>query len=254
MLSLPMPRNFDGIREKLKRAKENILNLEMELSDFFQKGEYPIWRYDDRETSLKAIAYHRNRKIPVRFSVLAGEILHHLRSVLDHVVWQFSGEWYRVAKPTQIEFPIFKVKPTQKAGRTGYERQVKGISDPAALILIEYLQPYNSTNPIDHLLFILHDLNRNDKHRDVLLCVSTGAVPIAMDMLDRYMRYQRGEPGSVPVDVTAEFKRNPQIVPQVSFRNFGDKEIEPIVQGLARINNFVVQACEKFAILSDYVY
>lgn len=249
-----MKRDFSGIREKLKRAKENILYLEKEVSTFLKENDYPAWRYDDRETALKAIAYHRKRVIPVRFNVLAGEILHHLRSSLDHVVWQFSDEWYRISKPTQIEFPIAEVRPTKKPGRTGYERHVKGISDPAALILIEYLQPYNSSDPIDHPLIILHKLNIHDKHRHVPICISTGAIPIAADMIDRYVRYYRGEPGSVPVDVTAEFKSNPQVVPQISLKNFGGREIEPLIQGLAQLNNFVVNVCEKFGILSDFVY
>ena len=249
-----MNSDFSGIKEKLIRAKENILNLEKEVSAFLKENDYPAWRYDDRETALKAIAYHRNRVIPVRFKVLAGEILHHLRSSLDHVAWQFSDEWYRIAKPTQIEFPIFEVRPAHKPGRTGYDRQVKGISDPAALILIEYLQPYYSPDPRDHPLVILHKLNIHDKHRDVPICVSTGGIPIAMEVMERYIRYYRGEPGSAPVDVTADFQRNPQIVPQISFKNFGGREIEPLIQGLAQLNNFVVKVCEKFRILSEYVY
>jgi hypothetical protein len=249
-----MKPDFSGIDAKLVRANENIGNLNREINAFFDSSQYPFWRHDDKDTALKAMAYHRKRVIPLRFSILAGEILHHLRSVLDHVVWQFSSDWYRLTKPTQIEFPVLEVRPPDKPGRTGYERHVKGISDPAALILIEVLQPYYSSKPVRHPLAVLHKFNIADKHRHALLCVSTGAIPISDEMYDRFVRHHRGEPGSAPVDFAAEFKRDPKVIPQISFKDFGGREIEPVIQGLAVLHNFVIKVCERFSVLSEYVY
>ena len=249
-----MKPDFSGIAAKLIRANENIRNLDREIVAYLESSEYPFWRHDDKETALKAIEYHRKRAVPLRFSVLAGEIIHHLRSILDHVAWQFTAEWYRVLKPTQIEFPIFEVRPPHKPGRTGYERHVKGISDPAVLILIERLQPYYSTEPAHQPLAILHKFNIADKHRHVLLCVSTGAIPISSEVFERFVRYYRKEPGSAPLDFAAEFKRDPKVIPQVSFMQFGGREVEPVAQGLAKLNNLVVKVCEQFGRVSEYVY
>jgi hypothetical protein len=76
--------SFDGIHEKLKRADENIVNLQAEVSRFFQECEYPVMPKVQDKEHTKALAYYKSMKIPLRFSVLSGEIVHHLRSCLDH--------------------------------------------------------------------------------------------------------------------------------------------------------------------------
>ena len=161
-----MDRDFSGIREKLKRTDQNIRNLDVEVARFLETGKYPaLLPYEDKELLSKGAAYHEKRVIPLRFSVLAGEIIHHLRSCLDHIVWQFSAQWYRTLKPKQIEFPILEVRPVNKEAIAAYERKVKGVSDPGALILIEALQPYNRINPIYSSLLIIHKMDIVDKHR-----------------------------------------------------------------------------------------
>jgi hypothetical protein len=50
----------------------------------------------------------------LRFSVLAGEVIHHLRSCLDHLVWQLSSEPFRSAHSDRIEFPVYERAPVGK--------------------------------------------------------------------------------------------------------------------------------------------
>ncbi len=252
-----MKYDFSGIRERLIRAKQNILNLDAEIDGFFKTSKYPILSYEDKQLLLEASEYHRRRPIPRRFSILAGEIIHHLRSCFDHIAWQFSCPSYRVSKPTKIEFPIFEVPPSQKPGRTGYEKYVKGIFNPAALILIEVFQPYNSPNPVDSPLSIIHKMDITDKHRELVLCFPTAAVPVSADIVNRYVRYKGGDPFVAPFDLGAEvianFKRDPKIVPQVSFKNFGGRQIEPVVQGLTELQNFTVGVLGMFERVAEFV-
>jgi hypothetical protein len=49
--------DFEGIAEKLVRAEENLVNLDGEIADFFQKGDYPVLPEHDNELLLKAIKY-----------------------------------------------------------------------------------------------------------------------------------------------------------------------------------------------------
>jgi hypothetical protein len=77
---------FAGIAEKLKRADENIVNLNGEISKFFAESEYPVIPKPDDKRWKEALEYHRELKVPKRFSVLGGEIIHHFRSCLDHIV------------------------------------------------------------------------------------------------------------------------------------------------------------------------
>ena len=248
-----MDRTFTGIHEKLVRAYENIRNLDTEVARFFESSDYPVFPYQDKQALAKALDYHERRPIPLRFSVLSGEIVHQLRSCLDHVSWALSAESYRLAHPTVIEFPIFKVPPTRKKSLAAYERKIKGIRDPGALILIELLQPYNSPDPLCSSLWIVHDMDITDKHRGLVLCVPTPAIFVPMDLFNRFLSYERGEPGSVPVDVGAELHNNPQILPQIAFREFGGRGVEPIVQGLTELHNFVVQIVQRFEALSSFV-
>lgn len=57
---------FTGIGEKLKRAQENIFNLDREITGFFEEGDYPVLPKDNRELFLEAIEYHNKRVVPPR--------------------------------------------------------------------------------------------------------------------------------------------------------------------------------------------
>jgi len=113
---------FNGIFEKLKRADENIVNLKVEIDAFISSGEYPVIPHPNSEMWQKAVDYHRNKLVPKRFSVLAGEIVHHLRSSLDHIVWHFSSDDAR-KKPNGLEFPMFEAEPLEETkSKTTTER------------------------------------------------------------------------------------------------------------------------------------
>jgi hypothetical protein len=82
---------FHGITEKLRRADENIVSLHGEILKFFGESKYPTIPHPDAEEWQEAVDYHKELRIPKRFGVLSGEIVHHLRSCLDHIVWHFSS-------------------------------------------------------------------------------------------------------------------------------------------------------------------
>jgi hypothetical protein len=98
---------LEGINEKLKRANENILNLEAEITRFFQESKHPIIGNEYKNLLLKKAEYNFSRKIPIRFSVLAGEIINQFRSSLDHIAWPLAIPDERRNHPTKIEFPVF---------------------------------------------------------------------------------------------------------------------------------------------------
>jgi hypothetical protein len=242
-----MKPNFDGVFEKLKRTTENISNLQFEINGFFQSGEYPIIPEDDKELLLKAVEYHKKRTIPLRFSVLAGEIVHQLRSCLDHVAWQFSSEVYRQDHETWIEFPVFEVRPSDKDSTKRYERKVGGITDSRIRGLIESLQPYNATDPVDCLLFILHKMDVVYKHRELILCVGTGAraIPSAIAQHLDKDRISRMSPDQKAA-LAFELKGYGNLVPEISLRDFGRRKIEPVVPALIQLNNYFVQLMKQF--------
>jgi hypothetical protein len=241
-----MTHPFDGIGEKLKRSNESIKNLEAEIARFFQESDYPTLPKNNNKLLLEAITYHKDRPIPLRFSVLAGEIVHHLRSCLDHIVWIYSSPSYKSEHFRRIEFPIFEARPRDKNESTGYERKIKGIANTAVLALIEKLQPYNSPDPIDFPLFILHQMDIIDKHRELVLGIATGALELPIEIATRYVAYLSGDPKDIPANIKSQLENDTKFVPQVSFKDFGRREIEPVVPALAELNNFVVRVCDQF--------
>jgi hypothetical protein len=242
-----MPPDFSGITEKLKRTNEHIHNLQGEINAFFQAGKYPVMPEDDREALLEAIAYFKKLVIPLRFTVLAGEIIHQLRSSLDHVAWQFSSETYRRDHERKIEFPIFEVRPSDKDSTKRYEGKIKGITDTRILSLIEALQPYNASDPADCPLFILHKMDVIYKHRELILCLGTGArvIPAALvagldtDAIARLSSDQRAM-------LAMELKPYGKLVPDISFREFGRRTIQPVVPALLQLYNYIIQLMNRF--------
>jgi hypothetical protein len=98
---------------------------------------------------------------PLEFSVLAGEVVHHLRSSLDHLVYQLvlaNGQ-----QPTERhEFPI--CASAQKFAEAISRGKIRGVS-AAVQQRIETLQPHRCSPPHDSWLWVVHELDRIDKHR-----------------------------------------------------------------------------------------
>jgi hypothetical protein len=128
-----------------------------------------------------------------------------------------------------------------------YEGKVNGITSTTVLDMIKGLQPYNFPDPIGSPLFIIHKMDITDKHQKLVLFSPIGGLEWPIDVAERYVRYQRGDLGSMPIDIESEFKSRGKIVPQVAFRNFGKREIEPVVSGLAELQNFVVDLVKRFS-------
>jgi hypothetical protein len=238
---------FDGIAEKLTRVKENIFNLESEISGFFQEGDYPVLPENDRKLLLEAIEYHKNRIIPPRFSVLAGEVVHHLRSCFDHIVWHYSTGPKQNEMP--VDFPVFEAKPVKSYDRKRFEGKIQRVIDINVRLMIERLQPYNATDPIDDPLCIIHRFDIMDKHKELVFCIPTGARVFPPEMQSVVEGYQRQHPELDPAQIAYHFKGHGPLVPYISFKDFGRRKIQPVIPGLTDLFNYTVNAVNEFASL-----
>ena len=95
-------------------------------------------------------------------------MVHDLRSALDHLAWQLveangGTPRDRPGEP-QTAFPI-----RTEAPKNGL--RIHGDVAPAALEVVEALQPYNVSpeSPADAVLWHLHRLDVIDKHHELLL-------------------------------------------------------------------------------------
>jgi hypothetical protein len=230
---------FDGIDEKLKRANENIRNLDAEIGQFFNAGKYPVLPDIQSELFLEAVNYHRSRTIPLRLSVLAGEVIHHLRSSLDHVVWLLSTPAYRRKCPKMIEFPIYESRPVNEKKLAGFNGKIEGIASPSTKSMIERIQPYNTPDPIESPLLIVHKMDIVDKHQELVLCFSTGLIELPMEVIPVRFRNKRRPLTELYAELGPEIKQHGKVTPQIAFREFGRRPIQPVIPGLEELTQAV---------------
>lgn len=242
-----LPHPLSGAYEKLERADESIQNLYAEISRFFEESEYPVIDNSDDKLFLEAIDYHGKREIPIRFSVLAGEIVHHLRSSLDHVAWQLSSEAYRRTHRRLIEFPIFKDEPIEEREVSKYEGKVKGITSPSARKIIKDIQPYQRPDPLDDLLWIVHDMDRIDKHRELVFVFPSFSVLLPPELAGYAMLDASGKLMPLSADLANSIKKESKVTPQIAFGEFGKRKGKLVVIALFQLKNFVHHTVRLFA-------
>jgi len=238
---LPSSHPFIGIAEKLNRSNEDIRNLQSEIATFFNESEYPILSNDNQKIIPEALEYHKKRHIPLRFGVLSGEIIHHLRSCLDHIVWQFSDATFREVPKNRrfIEFPILDKPPSDVF--TQYERKIEGITNAAVRSLIAECQPYKGPSPNESLLLAIHNMDVVDKHRELVIVASTGALEMPIELWKQY------ENKELPIStIGANFQHHGKIIPQVAFSDFCGTESEIVIQALEQMHNEVIRLVRSF--------
>jgi hypothetical protein len=245
---------FAGILEKLKRAHENIVNLNTEIGAFFEASNYPIFSDTDSEQWQDAVNYHRDLVIPKRFSVLSGEIAHHLRSCLDYVVWHFSDAGYRTIAENAVEFPVCRKEPLTKDEIGRYERKVKGITNPNVLSLIRDMQPYKrGGDPENDPVCIVHDMDRFDKHRELTIVAACAGVIVptsaGIEAARAVTKYGQGETlTGVELGLAHEtIKQNAKVSPQVAFAEFGKRKDQFVVPALAQLHEAIFKRIDLFA-------
>lgn len=146
------------LRVKIERAKHHLRDLERELLPLrgrYHYGPLPQINPDSGET------YIEMADIPMyTFDVLsiAGDVVHSLRSALDHLAYQLAIAGAGVTPTRQVEFPIAKDWNTYESEKA---RKVEGIG-PEAIKEIDRLKPYQGGNEV---LWNIHQLDNIDKHR-----------------------------------------------------------------------------------------
>jgi len=263
-----MTHPLDGIREKLKRADECIRNLDSEIAPFMAK--FPIFDYPVVNSGIDPIFTDEHRRkwkqfgseflkveqenrIPPRFAILAGEIVHHLRSCFDHLAWQLSDATCRNTGTNAIgiEFPIFITDPaSDKEKLRLYRRKVQCIVNrPNALARIETLQPYKSADPVNSLIWRIHEMDRINKHRELTIVISApGAYVEAAGLWRSVPIHKAGIPiGKVSLPGILSMALNAKVRAYVTFGQSSKGEFQPAVPFLQQLHSFTITTIEAFA-------
>lgn len=158
---------LDQLLAKLKRANDHIRDFEEALAAFLNADPYSFVIDDDTKPGERTYKIVPAQRPPVHLSLIAGDAIHNLRSVLDHMVCHLvtaNGNAINGA----TAFPIHQAPPK---GKMADSAKVNGVT-PLAIDLIEACQPYMT---LCDDLWELHQLDIADKHQLLLLVC---AIPI----------------------------------------------------------------------------
>jgi hypothetical protein len=243
-----MSHPLDGCRAKIERAKEHIRNLDPEITTLIDSTEHTVTvhtYYDARVTGFSRDLMINGPPIPDRIRIIIGEIVHQLRSSLDHLIWQLVLANKKEVPGDQLEFPVFWERAKYPSAA---KRKIKGVSTRAEDI-IESLQPYHAIpNADDHPLKILHDLDVIDKHRFIIVV----AGELNIYGTTEFMFLPANQCNDV---VTLRLTRMPTRHPDteyqtsfdIAFDTFGSRKTETLIPALQQLCDFVAGAIEQFS-------
>jgi len=161
----------ESANAKIARAEETAVVLLHEIELLLKANPQPFLVTGElREGTNYVFTAHGALDVPVRFAVLFGEIMYHLRTALDHLLSALVRA--NGALPTDNhQFPI--ASTPEKFVQALKRGDIKGVSQSAEAI-IESLQPYHVPASEPALLNVLREFNNVDKHR-ALVVVGGGA-------------------------------------------------------------------------------
>jgi hypothetical protein len=161
----------DRIIARLDHAWRQLQILNDELDTFYRSAPYRAWPERDQSSGDYLVWVEPTKVVPPRFGFVTGDFINNVRASLDNLASALPG-----ATITQAAFPILKQPPKDPFAQN---RGLKGI-DPAAVAVIESLQPYQPTPsassvkiPIGQVLLRLQSLWNCDKHRSPIYAHST---------------------------------------------------------------------------------
>jgi hypothetical protein len=222
-----------SILVKTKRAKKHLFYVETLARDSRKGiGALPNPKGKGRSRSLPL------RIVSVDVMTGAGDVIHNLRSALDHLAWELA-KWETgfPPEPRDCFFPIGRDRENYKSMK---RRAVAGMS-PEAKKAIHKLRPYKGGN---EALWRIHHLDIVDKHRHLLIAgyqirfTDTGLPGIWGTVKDEPTHFL----GLFDDDFQGEEKRSPQpasIELQVS-------HMKPLIPSLHELLVFTENLIENF--------
>ena len=218
---------------KVDRAGKHIEDLSQIANSWLGTDAYRLVPKSDSKTGRTVVSANISEPPPFELSLVAGDAVHALRSALDHLALELavavSEDGLDPGIESSSEFPIFPFEKGTERGSDLFNRVQKKTGEPApgsglhklrgidgeAVKAIEGIQPYHrGTAYAEDPLWVIHELDRIDKHRRLHLIgyamgsVGIGAGPDGTAYLGSVQFSKMGhsgpvENGTVVADFTA---------------------------------------------------
>lgn len=171
--------------QKLQWAEAHIDALEEAIKAWGERGAYALVHELDPETGHHVLYAQIKEPIEPEWPLLAGDAVHNLRSALDHLAFDMlrrhHGGSLSDALMESSEFPVIgTISPRTGQTRTTPDNDFDSLvgrnlgTIPDALReALRDLQPYKrGPDFASHEIWLVHDLDRVDKHRHLHLITS----------------------------------------------------------------------------------
>ncbi len=139
-----MSRKF-GFDHKLERADYHLQTLNEKVKRWLARKQYSIVNDFDAERGLYVVSLAPVGRPPDDIAPIVGDIIHNLRSALDHVfyslVMSYSSTALTESLARSLEFPIFT---TAGSDHVTKRDDMIGRIGPDAETIIDKLQPYHA--------------------------------------------------------------------------------------------------------------
>lgn len=165
--------------QKLLAAYGHAAALKKEIAEWVESRPYE-WSHEfDPDQSMTVYFAELVEPPFARFASLAGDSLHNARAALDHLVYEIAEKNVGKPLPDEVaqgsEFPISGAKPLSGQAR---KRKIGALPQDAQDVVLSLQPSQLGKEYARHKLWLLHDLERIDKHRHPLV-----AAPVFTDML-----------------------------------------------------------------------
>ena len=156
---------FAGPWLKMIRAAELAKELDSVVGSFLDSKPHSVSAAYDAQTTEYAFRVHVRDTPPPIIGLLAGETAHAMRSALDYAIGELIAASADASRPPRqnFAFPIFETP----AHYAKVMRRNDGLP-VAAVPILEGMQPYNENAGRGGLLWQLHRLDIEDKHRQLV--------------------------------------------------------------------------------------
>ncbi len=212
----PLPAPY-GLKLKLSRARKHLRHLRRVVGRYEASNPWTLRRQENGDGSYYLYSLELV-DAPPTILLLADEAVHHLRSVLDHLV---CASVAAIGKKVESQsFPIRTEKPRGK-GVAIYDACLVDVPD-SVRTLIDDVQPHHRGNAANsHPLAILARLDNRFKHTSLHLMVNQIRMPAVPGIIQHPSRERSHDSGDifaeVPISVNVEKDFEPLISVEVAF-------------------------------------
>jgi hypothetical protein len=150
-----------GPLRKIERANHHIHDLRERVNEYLREALFQIKIRNTSSPEKRWVYTEEKNPIPPDVALITGDVVHNLRSALDHICWGMVVPI--VTKKGSVGFPFVE---TQDKLEDAIKARQMNLAPKRVIEELRSLEPYPDGNKFLHAV---HSMNNVDKHRNILV-------------------------------------------------------------------------------------